>query len=99
MNDLPDLDLPDLKRIRRDIPDAEADANSKKLAQEWLGGERPELSSLRIEVPKYVQKALGHAAAERSVTKQYLILEALMKTGYPVQEEDLIEDKRRFRKR
>jgi hypothetical protein len=95
MNDLPELDLPDLKRIRRDIPDAEAEANGRRLAQDWLGGEKPELSSLRVEVPKYVQKALGHAAAERGVTKQYLVLEALMKAGYPVEEQDLVEDKRR----
>jgi hypothetical protein len=38
------------------------------------------------------------AAAERGVTKQFLILEALSKTGYPVQEEDLIEDKRRVKR-
>src|SRR4051812_31174680 len=98
MSGLPDLDLrPDLKRIRRDVPDETVEVAGRKLRQEWLDGGRTELSSLRIEVPKYVQVMLGHAAAERSVTKQYLILEALMKAGYPIKEEDIVEDKRRKR--
>ena len=98
MSDLPDLDLrPDLKRVRRDVQDIDIEGASRKLRQEWLEGGRTELSSLRIEVPKYVQVLLGHAAAERSVTKQYLILEALRKAGYEINEEDLVEDKRRKR--
>ena len=89
MNELPDLDLeprrPNLKSIRQTVPD-------------WLGDTKPPLASLRVEIPKYVDKLLAMAAAERGVTKQFLILEALLKTGYPVQKEDLIEDKRRVKR-
>jgi hypothetical protein len=42
---------------------------------------------------------LAVAAAERGVTKQYLILEALQAKGYPVDDSDLIEDKRKVRRR
>ena len=102
MNELPDLDLeprrPNLKSIRQTVPDEVVERHARKLGADWLGDTKPPLASLRVEIPKYVDKLLAMAAAERGVTKQFLILEALLKTGYPVQKEDLIEDKRRVKR-
>ena len=72
--------------------------HARKQGANWLDEAKPPLASLRVEIPKYVDKLLAMSAAERGVTKQFLILEALSKTGYPVQEEDLIEDKRRVKR-
>ena len=102
MNELPDLDLeprrPNLKSIRQPMSDEAVERHARKLGAGWLGDTKPPLASLRVEIPKYVDKLLAMAAAERGVTKQFLILEALLKTGYPVQKEDLIEDKRRVKR-
>jgi hypothetical protein len=37
-------------------------------------------------------------AAERRVTKQYLVVQALRDAGYRVEEQDLVADKRKRRK-
>ena len=102
MNELPELDIeprrPNLKAIRQTVSDDAVERHARKLGADWLGDTKPPLASLRVEIPKYVDKLLAMAAAERGVTKQFLILEALSKTGYPVQKEDLIEDKRRVKR-
>jgi len=98
MSGFPDLDLPDLKRIRQPVADDRAEAGARKMVGEWIGEERPPLASLRVEIPKYVDRALAKAAAEREVTKQFLVLEALRAQGYPVEEQDMIEDKRKRRR-
>ena len=103
MSDLPDLDIeprrPNLKALRRPGDDAETERHAKRLVGGWLGDGKPELASLRVEIPKYVDRSLAVAAAERGVTKQYLVLEALQAKGYPVEDRDLIEDKRKTRRR
>ena len=103
MSDFPDIDIeprrPNLKAIRRTVADdTTVERRARKQGEEWLGQGKAPLASLRVEIPKYVDKLLAVAAAERGVTKQFLILEALTKSGYPVQEEDLIEDKRRVKR-
>jgi len=102
MSELPDIDLeprrPNLKAIRQTVSDDAVERHARKQGADWLGDVKPPLASLRVEIPKYVDKLLAMAAAERGVTKQFLILEALSKTGYPVQEQDLIEDKRRVKR-
>ena len=57
------------------------------------------LASLRIEVPDYLDRQLAFKAVERRVTKQYLVVEALQAAGYRVDEADLVEDKRKAKKR
>lgn len=52
---------------------------------------------VKLEVSADLFTALTVAAAERRVTKRYLILTALREAGYPVSEEDLAEDGRRIR--
>jgi hypothetical protein len=99
MSDFPEIELPDLKRIRRDVPDTAAEAGARRMSADWLGGERQPLASLRVEIPKYVDRALAKAAADREVTKQFLVLEALQAKGYPVEDVDLIEDKRKAKRR
>src|SRR4051794_31845696 len=57
------------------------------------------LASLRIEVPDYLDRQLAFKAVERRVTKQYLVVEALQAAGYRVDDADLVEDKRKAKKR
>ncbi len=89
----------DLRSIRPNGgDDATIDENSRRLAGEWLGGQKTPLASLRIEVPEYLDRELAMRAAERRVTKQYLVMQALRDAGYRVEEQDLVTDKRKKRK-
>ncbi|HTE17256.1 MAG TPA: hypothetical protein VK689_02615 [Armatimonadota bacterium] len=89
----------DLRAIRPNGgDDATIDENSRRLAGEWLGGQKMPLASLRIEVPEYLDRELAMRAAERRVTKQYLVVQALRDAGYRVEEQDLVADKRKRRK-
>jgi hypothetical protein len=103
MSELPEIDIeprrPNLKAIRQTVRDDEVERHARKIGAEWLGEAKQPLASLRVEIPKYVDKMLAMAAAERGVTKQYLVLEALQGKGYPVNDSDLIEDKRKVKKR
>jgi len=53
--------------------------------------------SFNLSVPDYLFDELGMQAVKRRVTKRYLILEALAKTGFTVETQDLEEDGRRRR--
>ena len=53
--------------------------------------------SFNLSVPDYLFDELGMQAVKRRVTKRYLILEALAKTGFTVEPQDLEEDGRRRR--
>jgi len=46
-----------------------------------------------------LDKELSIRAAELGVTKTYLILQALGKAGYRLEEADLVKDRRRWKKR
>jgi len=97
----------DLKAIRRvEVDDAAVAENSKKLGSEWGAqtsleqGRAPvPLASLRIEIPEYLDMELAVKAAQLRVTKQYLVAKALHEAGYQLDEADLVEDKRKARKR
>lgn len=52
---------------------------------------------IKLEVSDALFRALTVAAAERGVTKRYLILSALRDAGLPVEAADLTEDGRRLR--
>lgn len=48
-----------------------------------------------VELPDYLVRELARAAAERDCTRRFLILEALQKAGWKVEDEDFVEDGRR----
>ncbi len=103
----------DLKSIKSaDVDDAAVSENSRKLGTEWGAQtsltptpepevERPKvpLASLRIEVPDYLDRELALKAVAQRVTKQYLVMKALQGAGYKVDDADLVEDKRKQKKR
>jgi len=52
---------------------------------------------IKLEVSAELFDALTIAAAQRRVTKRFLILETLRDAGFPVEDADLAEDGRRLR--
>lgn len=112
-NSLPPLDdeltprrRVDLRSIRTRGSDDEAiERNSRILGGEWgaqtsldVPRQKTPTASLRIEVPEYLDRELALNAAEQRVTKQYLVVDALRRAGYHVDEADLVTDRRKFRR-
>jgi hypothetical protein len=102
----------DLKAIRTQAQadDATIEENSRTLGREWRAStslpraqppvpERSPIASLRIEVPVYLDNALTQEAAAKRVTKQFLVLTALRKAGYQIDDVDLVADKRKVRRK
>jgi hypothetical protein len=86
--------------------DAEIEANSRAIGEKWgaathipppeaLSTPLAPVTSIRGYIPQYLDNELTVKAAERRVTKTFLIMEALAKTGYRVEEIDLVQDRRR----
>ena len=100
------IDLSKLKSSDT-ISDDRIEKNSKTIGEKWgantqLNAEKTAkvpLANLRGEIPKYLDQELAVKAAQLGVTKTYLIMESLSKSGYHVAEEDLVEDRRRLRKK
>jgi hypothetical protein len=101
-------------RPKGDADDATIDENSRLLGNEWGASTslprtqphasaspvvRAPVASLRIEVPVYLDDALTREAAEKRVTKQYLVLTALRQAGYRIDDADFVADKRKARRR
>ncbi len=59
--------------------------------------ERAVLEKLTIELPRYLADALRRAAVEQRTTARHLVMLALTKDGFEVQETDLVPDGRRAR--
>lgn len=55
-------------------------------------------ASWKLMLPDYLDREIARQAADRQVSKNFLVLEALAKTGYVVQPEDMVGDRRRRRK-
>jgi hypothetical protein len=103
----------DLKSIKSaDVDDAAVAENSRKLGTEWgaqtslsptpepeIERTKVPLASLRIEVPDYLDRELALKAVDQRVTKQYLVMKALQAAGYKLDDADLVEDKRKQKKR
>lgn len=53
------------------------------------------VTSIRGYIPQYLDNELAVKAAERRVTKTFLIMEALEKAGYHVEENDMVQDRRK----
>jgi hypothetical protein len=59
--------------------------------------ERAPLEKLTIELPRYLADALRRAAVEQRTTARHLVMLALRKNGFEVQDADLVPDGRRAR--
>ena len=97
----------DLRSIKApETQDAHVEANSQKLAEEWgavtsVTPVRGQISSLRLEIPAYLDQALAEKALQglngQRVTKQFLVVQALRDAGFHVDPSDLVPDKRKRR--
>ncbi|MBS1020125.1 MULTISPECIES: hypothetical protein [Gluconobacter] len=97
---------PNLRDLKapQSVEDRNVSENSRALGTKWgaqtsLDDPDPAMTSLRMVIPEYVDRQLSLKAAEAKVTKQYLVLKALAEVGYEVRETDLVEDKRKRRRR
>ena len=88
------------------VTDEEIEANSRQLGERWgastsIPTPAPQpvplapVVSIRGYIPQYLDDELARKAAERRVTKTFLLMEALAKTGYRVEEADLVQDRRK----
>jgi hypothetical protein len=95
-----------LKRhIQETATDAEVEENSRRIGERWGAATRinqePErvpaapVVSIRGYIPDYLDNEMAIKAAERRVTKTFLIMEALARAGYRVDEVDLVQDRRK----
>lgn len=96
---------------REELPDEAIEAQARSIGQKWgsstqiVPASAPEppkptapLVSVRFDAPDYLDRELSVKAAEQGVTKTYLILQALGKAGYRMDEIDLVKDRRRWKK-
>jgi hypothetical protein len=93
-------------RPRDEIPDSAVEANSRSIGEQWGASTRlvqPEeetpLSSVRLDLPEYVDRQLKLKCASEGGSKAYYILRALAKDGFEIKEKDLKLDRRRRGKR
>ena len=98
----------DLRLPPRDAgDDAAVEANSRALGERWGASTsvRPAavpaapVASLRLEIPDYLDRELALAAAQRRVTKAFLVLSALAQAGWRIEPADLVPDRRKARSR
>jgi hypothetical protein len=93
-------------RPRAVIPDEQVQANSRVLGETWGAStqvRRAEplspLEPLRIDVPEYLARALRVRCAEEKVTIAYLVMAALRKDGFSIEDKDLVKDRYKRGKR
>jgi hypothetical protein len=94
-----------LKRHTSHASDAEIEANSRTIGERWGANTRIDqeaeqvplapVVSVRGYIPNYLDDELTLKSAERRVTKTFLIMEALAKAGYRLDERDLVQDRRK----
>lgn len=104
----PRLNLKGLKP-REPVPDEAVEANSRAIGEKWgastqLATAESEVplapvTSIRGYIPQYLDDELAVKAAERRVTKTFLVMEALAKAGYRVDEHDMVQDRRKARQK
>jgi hypothetical protein len=114
MSDFPPIhdDLRPKLRLKRHTgvtaDDAEVEANSRQIGERWgattrIDREQEQIQlapvvSIRGYIPNYLDDELTLKSAERRVTKTFLILEALAKAGYRVDQHDMVQDRRKLPK-
>jgi len=104
----PKVNLKNL-RPREPIADADVAANASAIGEKWgastqIAAVEPAVPlspvvSIRGYIPQYLDDELAMKAAGRRVTRTFLILEALQKAGYRVDEADMVEDRRKSKLR
>jgi len=89
-------------RPRDDLSDSAVEANTRAIGEQWGASTRltvPEeetpLSSVRLDLPEYVDRQLKLKIAQDGGSKAYYILRALAKDGFEVNEKDLRLDRRK----
>lgn len=97
----------DLRSIKAPVAeDANVEANSRRLAEEWgavttVTPTKGAMASLRLEIPAYLDQELAEQALRgvggQRVTKQFLVIQALRDAGFHVAPSDLVPDKRKRR--
>lgn len=102
------VDLKGLKP-REPMADEAVEANSRTIGEKWGAStqlpaaepavELAPVTSIRGYIPQYLDDELSVKAAERRVTKTFLIMEALAKAGYRLDEADLVQDRRRTKQK
>jgi hypothetical protein len=103
------LNLKGLKP-REPMADEAVEANSRSIGEKWGAStqlppaeepavELAPVTSIRGYIPQYLDDELSVKAAERRVTKTFLIMEALAKAGYHMDEADLVQDRRRSKQK
>ena len=87
-------------RPRTIISDSEVQANSRSMGEAWGASTHvraPEpltpLEPLRIDVPEYLARELRVRCAEGKVTIAYLVMAALRKDGFRIEDKDLVKDR------
>ena len=99
---------PNLRALRSaaEIPDEDVRANSRVVGEKWGASTQihpspptTPLESLRIDVPDYLARELRVRCAERKVTNAYLVMMALARDGYHIEEKDLVPDRYKRGKR
>jgi hypothetical protein len=99
---------PNLRSLRSNtaISDEAVQANSRVLGEQWgAPTHRPvtkpstPLESLRLDLPDYLVRALRMKCAEQKVTNAYLVMKALAKDGWHIEEADLVTDRYKRGKR
>ena len=91
------------------VSDDDIEANSRRIGERWGATTRIErepepappvapVVSIRGYIPDYLDREMAMKAAERNVTKTFLIMESLAKAGFRVDEVDMIQDRRKRRK-
>jgi hypothetical protein len=114
MSDFPPIndELRPKLRLKRndDRPqnDEEVEQNSRRIGEKWGAATRLEqeeelpplapVVSIRGYIPDYLDNELAIKAAERRVTKTFLMMEALQKAGYRVAEHDMVQDRRKAKR-
>ena len=111
MSDFPPIgdELRPKARLKRhetkEISDADIEANSRRIGEKWGAATRIEhepepvrvapVVSIRGYIPDYLDREMALRAAERNVTKTFLIMELLAKAGFRIDEVDMIRDRRK----
>ena len=99
---------PNLAALRSSphVADETVRANSRAIGEKWGASTRipappptTPLESLRIDVPDYLARELRVKCAEMKVTNAYLVMKALAKDGFHIDEKDLVPDRYRRGKR
>ena len=106
--ELPSLDddltvkpsVPPRLRPRAIMSDDQVHANSRVLGETWGASTQVRqaealtpLEPLRIDVPEYLGRELRVKCAEHKVTIAYLVMSALRREGFHIEDKDLVKDR------